>query len=331
MKKKRILTGDRPTGKLHLGHYVGTLANRVKLQEEYETFIIIADLHMLTTQTDPDKIAHVNESIRELVTTYLAVGLNPEKVTFYIQSRIPEVTELFTIFSMLVTVPRVQRVPTLKEVIKDLHIKQPSLGLLAYPVLQAADILMVKAKLVPVGRDQESHVELTREIARRFNSLYGQVLPEPEALIGEVPTLVGTDGKAKMSKSLDNCIYLFDAPQVVEKKVMSMYTDPTRIHPTDPGHIKENPVFIYHDAFNKNKDEVEDLKAKYQQGQVGDVEVKKCLTNALNDFLDPFRKKQAALEKEPQLINDLLTRGTAKAQAEAQNTLQLVKKAMYLE
>lgn len=331
MTKKRILTGDRPTGKLHLGHYVGTLANRVKLQEEYETFIIIADLHMLTTRTDPDKIAKVSENIRELVTTYLAVGLDPEKVTFYVQSHVPEVSELFTIFSMLVTVARVQRVPTLKEIIKDLQIKQPSLGLLAYPVLQAADILMVRAELVPVGRDQESHVELTREIARRFNSLYGKVFPEPETLIGEIPALVGIDGKAKMSKSLDNCIYLFDTPQTVEKKVMSMYTDPTRIHPTDPGHVEGNPVFIYLDAFNENKAEVKDLKVKYRQGKIGDVEVKKRLVKILNHFLDLFRKRREELETNPQLIENLLTQGTAKARSEAQNTLRLVKKAMNLE
>jgi tryptophanyl-tRNA synthetase len=334
MTKKRILTGDRPTGKLHLGHYVGTLKNRLNLQNDYETFIIIADLHMLTTGTDPERVGRVGENVRELILTYLAVGLDPDKVTFYVQSQIPEVTELFTIFSMLVSVPRVQRIPTLKEIMTDLHITHPSLGLLAYPVLQAADILMVRADLVPVGKDQESHVELTREIARRFNSLYGggkQIFPEPEALIGEVPSLVGLDGQAKMSKSLDNCIYLFDDPQTVEKKVMSMYTDPERIHPTDPGRVEGNPVFTYHEAFNLDKQEVEELKNRYRQGQVGDVEVKKRLVRAVNDFLKPLRDKRLELEKRPDLTDKILAAGTAKARREAQKTLKIAKKAMKLK
>jgi len=330
MNKKRILTGDRPTGKLHLGHYVGTLKNRVKLQDEYETFVIIADLHMLTTRTEAEKVAQVQDNVRELLISYLAVGLDPEKVTFYIQSRIPEVTELFTIFSMLISVPRVQRIPTLKQVLKDLRIKHPSLGLLSYPVLQSADILMVRATLVPVGKDQESHVEITREVARRFNMLYGETLPEPDALIGEVPTLVGLDGKAKMSKSLDNCIYLFDDEETVNEKVISMYTDPTRIHPTDPGHVEDNPVFIYHDAFNSNKAEVQELKERYKKGAVSDVEVKKKLIVAINEFLQPFRVKRAELEKNPARLNEIIEAGTARARAEAQETLELVRSAMQL-
>ncbi len=330
MNKKRILTGDRPTGKLHLGHYVGTLKNRVKLQDEYETFVIIADLHMLTTRTEAEKVAQVQDNVRELLISYLAVGLDPEKVTFYIQSRIPEVTELFTIFSMLISVPRVQRIPTLKQVLKDLRIKHPSLGLLSYPVLQSADILMVRATLVPVGKDQESHVEITREVARRFNMLYGETLPEPDALIGEVPTLIGLDGKAKMSKSLDNCIYLFDDEETVNEKVISMYTDPTRIHPTDPGHVEDNPVFIYHDAFNSNKAEVQELKERYKKGAVSDVEVKKKLIVAINEFLQPFRVKRAELEKNPARLNEIIEAGTARARAEAQETLELVRSAMQL-
>lgn len=334
MTKKRILTGDRPTGRMHLGHYVGTLANRAKLQDEYETFIIIADLHMLTTRTEPEKVAQVSANIKELVLTYLAIGLDPQKVTFYVQSRIPEVGQLFTLFTMLVTVPRAQRIPTLKEIIKDLQIRHPSLGLLAYPVLQAADILMVRADLVPVGKDQESHVELTREIARRFNSLYCQnqdpVFPEPETLIGEVPSLVGLDGRAKMSKSLGNCIYLFDDAKTVTKKVMSMYTDPTRIHPTDPGHVEGNPVFIYHQAFNQNPAALAELKDRYRQGRVGDVEVKKRLAQVINEFLDPLRAKRAQFEKEAGLVEKILEQGTNKAQSEAQKTLALAKQAMRL-
>ncbi|HWP29655.1 MAG TPA: tryptophan--tRNA ligase, partial [Chloroflexota bacterium] len=245
MTRGRILTGDRPTGKLHLGHWVGTLQNRVRLQYEYECFFLIADYHMLTTRLEG--LEEIEGNIRDLVLDYLAVGIDPERSTIYLQSLVPEVTELHLLFSMLVTVPRLQRVPTLKEVMRSLHIETASYGLLGYPVLQAADILMVRATLVPVGKDQASHLELTREIARRFNDLYGRVLPLPETLIGDVPTLVGIDGKAKMSKSLNNAIFLSDDPATVERRVMSMYTDPTRIHATDPGHVRGNPVFIYHD------------------------------------------------------------------------------------
>lgn len=326
--KKRVLTGDRPTGKLHLGHYVGTLANRIRLQDEYECFFIVADLHMLTTKIKKEEIKQVDENVRQLVLDYLSVGINPEKSVIYRQSRVPEVTYLSLLFSMLVSVPRCQRVPTLKEVMHDLNIQKPSLGLLTYPVLQAADILMVKAHLVPVGKDQESHIELSQEIAHKFNQMYGRVFPEPKALIGEVPTLPGIDGKAKMSKSLGNCIYLSDDEKTVEEKVMGMYTDPTRIHPTDPGHVKDNPVFIYHDAFNKNKTEVEALKKRYQEGKVGDVEVKEKLARAINEFLAPIRERRAKFEKEKGLVEKILEKGNKKAQAEAQKTLKEAQKAM---
>ena len=330
MNKKRILTGDRPTGRLHLGHYVGTLANRVKLQDEYECFFIIADLHVLTTKISKKEISQINENVRQLVLDYLAVGINPEKSVIYRQSRISEVTYFSLLFSMLVTVPRCQRVPTLKEIMHDLNVANPSLGLLTYPVLQAADILMVKAHLVPVGKDQESHIELTREIAHKFNEMYGQVFPEPKTLIGEVPTLLGLDGKAKMSKSLGNCIYLSDDKKIVKEKVMGMYTDPTRIHPTDFGHIKGNPIFIYHDVFNQNKKEVEGLKKRYQNGKVGDVEVKEKLAKAINRFLDPIRVRRAKLEKEEGLVEKILERGNKKARKEAKKTLREAKKAMGL-
>jgi len=330
MNKKRILTGDRPTGKLHLGHYVGTLANRVRLQDKYQCFFIVADLHMLTTNPEKGKIAQVNQNIKELVLDYLAVGIDPQKAIIYRQSLVPEVTYLSLLFSMIVTVPRCQRVPTLKEVMHDLHIEKPSLGLLTYPVLQAADILMVKANLVPVGKDQESHIELTREIARRFNELYGKIFPIPECLIGEVPTLPGTDGKAKMSKSLDNCIYLSDDEKTVKKKVMGMFTDPTRLHPTDPGHTEGNPVFLYHDAFNQDKKEVEELKKRYREGKIGDVEVKERLIEALNKFLEPIRKKRKKYEQEKGLVENILAKGSQLARKEAQQTLLEVKKAMGL-
>lgn len=327
--KKRILTGDRPTGWLHLGHYVGSLKNRVKLQDEYECFFIIADLHTLTTA--PEKTTDLKENIKEQVLDYLAVGIDPKKSTIYLQSEIPEVTQLATIFGMLVSVPRLQRVPTLKEIMRDLSIEQASFGLLGYPVLQAADVLMVRADLVPVGKDQVSHIELTREIARSFNNLYGEVFPEPDALVGEVPTLPGINGQTKMSKSLGNAIYLSDDEKAVKEKVMRMYTDPTRIHPTDPGHVEGNPVFIYHDAFNSDKKEVEDLKNRYKKGTVGDIEVKEKLVRSLNGFLAPLRDKRAGFEKEKGLVEEIVRSGTKKARAEAQETLTLVKRAMKME
>ncbi len=330
INKPRILTGDRPTGPLHLGHYVGTLKNRVELQHIYDCFFIIADLHTLTTNPSLEKTSMINDLSRGLVLDYLSVGIDSEKSVIYQQSRVPQVAYLSLIFSMLITVPRCQRVPTLKDVLKDLHIEKPSLGLLSYPVLQAADILMVKANLVPVGKDQESHVEVTREIANTFNKNYGNLFPVPKALIGDVGTLPGTDGLAKMSKSVGNCIYLSDDPDTVTKKVMSMYTDPTRIHPTDPGKVKGNPVFIYHQAFNSDLAEVADLKARYQKGTVGDVEVKQKLAIAINDFLEPIRQTRAKYQKKTGLIDDIIMVGSQKAQSEAQATLDQVLQAMKL-
>ncbi len=326
MNKKRILTGDRPTGKLHLGHFVGSLQNRVKYQDSYELFLLIADLHTLTTQIEKENIKHIKDNVREMVLDYLSVGINPEKTIIYLQSCIPEVCEIFLLFGMLVTVPRLSRIPTLKDIMRDLKIQIPSYGLLGYPVLQAADILMFRADLVPVGKDQESHIELAREIAKRFNSLYGEIFPEPLALTQ--PTLVGTDGKAKMSKSLNNCIYLTDTEQEVQQKVFSMYTDPNRIHPTDPGNPEGNPVFIYHEIFNSNKDEVEDLKDRYRKGKVGDVEVKKLLAKAINNFLNPIRAERLKFEKKKGIIEEIISYGTKKAREEAIITLNLMKEAM---
>lgn len=327
-KRKRILTGDRPTGKLHLGHYVGTLVNRVRLQDEYEVFLLVADYHMLTTHNEKKNILEVAENSREMILDYLSVGIDPEKTTIYVQSLVPEVAEIYLFFSMLVTVPRLQRVPTLKEVMADQFIENPSAGLLAYPVLQAADILIVRADLVPVGKDQESHIELCREIARRFNQQYGKVFPEPEALIGEVATLVGTDGKAKMSKSLNNAIFISDDDEVVAKKVMNMYTDPTRIHATDPGHVEGNPIFIYHDAFNSNKEEVKELKDRYRKGRVGDVEVKKRLITAINNFLEPFRERRQKYIAMPKFVEEVIQHGTEVVTKEGRETVRLMRQAM---
>lgn len=326
--KKRILTGDRPTGPLHLGHFVGTLKNRIKLQNDYDCFFIIADLHTLTTANNYEKTSGLNDKARELVLDYLSVGIDPLKSVIYQQSRVPEVTYLSTIFSNLVSVPRALRLPTLKDVMHDLNIEAPSVGLLNYPILQAADILMVKANLVPVGKDQQSHIEVTREIARDFNKGFRDIFPIPEAMIGEGGTLIGTDGQAKMSKSIGNCIYLSDDEETVNKKVKGMYTDPTRLKPTDPGHIEDNPVFIYHDAFNENLAEVADLKDRYQKGLVGDVEVKTKLALALNKFLTPIREKRAHYEGNNDLLNQIIEEGSVKARIEAQKTLDEVLKAM---
>jgi tryptophanyl-tRNA synthetase len=324
--KKRILTGDRPTGKLHLGHYVGSLANRVQLQREWDLCVLVADYHTLTTK--PDETRELEERIHSMVLDYLAVGIDPEVSHIYIQSQAPETAELQLIFSMLTQVPRLERIPTLKDMIRVAKLPDPSLGLLGYPVLQTADILIVRAELVPVGKDQESHIELTREIARRFNSLYGEVFPEAQALIGDVPTLVGTDGQDKMSKSLDNCIYLSDSAEEVQRRVMAMYTDPTRLRATDPGHVEGNPVFAYHDAFNTNRVEVEELKERYRAGRVGDVEVKRRLAAAINAFLDPMRERRARYESRPGIVRDVVAAGVAYARKLGQETIEMAHAAM---
>ncbi len=327
--KRRILTGDRPTGKLHLGHWVGSLRNRILLQEEYDCFFLVADLHSLTT--DYESTERVKENVRDLVLDYLSVGIDPENSTIYLQSMIPEVTELYMLFSMLVSVPRLERVPTLKQMIRDLRIGSVSLGLLAYPVLQAADILMVRAHLVPVGEDQASHIEVTREIAQRFNRLYRSIFPIPDILIGQVASLPGIDGRMKMSKSLNNAIFLSDGPETVAQKVNRMYTDPNRNHATDPGRVEGNPVFIYHDAFNPDTEEVEGLKKLYRRGKIGDVEMKSRLAKVLNDFLDPIRDQRAYFARRDHIVEDILRQGTKRARAEAIETLELAKEAMGLD
>lgn len=330
-RKKRLLTGLRPTGRFHLGNYIGTLEKDVELQNDgqYECFFLIADYHALTTGYQSSR--EIGANIREALLDFLAVGIDPERSTIYLQSLIPEDVELFLLFTMLVSVPRVQRIPTLKEQVRDLKLDSASLGLLNYPVLQAADILMVRGEVVPVGKDQLSHIELTREIARRFDQLYGEpVFPEPEGLVGRIPTLPGTDGSPKMSKSVGNLIYLSDDAETVRKRVMSMYTDPTRLRATDPGHVRGNPVFVYHDAFNPNVDEVKDLKARYVKGKVGDVEVKQKLVLALNTFLDPIRERRAEFERQPDLLEDIIAEGSQRARLEARETLRLAKEAMGL-
>ena len=332
MERKRILTGDRPTGKLHLGHYVGSLANRVRLQDEYNCYFIIADLHMLTTKPEKEHVDALRQNVREMVLDYLAAGIDPEKSTIYLQSAVHAVYEMNLIFEMLVTVPRLSRLPSIKDMARAAHMDEETMpfGLLGYPVLQAADILMPRAHLVPVGKDNEAHVEITREIARRFNNLYGEVFPIPDVMIGEVPTLVGTDGQAKMSKSLGNAIFLSDDAKTVRKKVFSMYTDPNRIRSDIPGRVEGNPVFIYHDVFNPDKAEVEDLKARYREGRVGDVEVKEKLTAALNAFLDPLRERRAEFAGRPGYVERVIYEGTREMNEVAEETLMAMKKAMGL-
>lgn len=334
MNKKRILTGDRPTGKLHLGHYVGSLANRVKLQDEYDCYFIMADIQALTDNFDHPEM--VREAIREVAMDNLAVGIDPQKATIFIQSQIPEIAELTVYFMNLVTLARLQRNPTVKDEMKQRGFGENiPVGFLVYPISQAADILVVRANLVPVGEDQLPHIEQTREIARKFNSIYGEVFPEPEGLVGEFPRLPGIDGKAKMSKSLGNCIYLSDNAKTVEEKVRNMYTDPTRIHPTDPGHVEGNPVFIYLDAFGSTSspqvaEKVAEYKKLYEKGKLGDVEVKKYLAAVLNEFLEPIRQRRKKFEKNPGLIDQILKEGTQKARLEAQETLKLARQAMGL-
>jgi tryptophanyl-tRNA synthetase len=330
MERKRILTGDRPTGKLHLGHYVGSLRNRLRFQEKYDCFFIVADLHMLTTQPKAKQVAQVAQHVRDIVLDYLAAGIDPEMSTIFVQSAVPETYELNLIFEMLVSVPRLERVPSLKEMARDANLDVMPFGLLGYPVLQAADILLPRAHLVPVGKDNEAHVEVTREIAKRFNRLYGEVFPLPDLLLGEVPTLVGTDGQAKMSKSRGNAIYLSDDEETVNRKVMAMYTDPQRIRADIPGRVEANPVFIYHDAFNPDVGEVEELKDRYRRGKVGDVEVKQKLALAVNAFLEPLHERRAQYEGRPGVVEDILIAGTRRARSVAQETMDMVYEAMGL-
>ncbi|HMN29237.1 MAG TPA: tryptophan--tRNA ligase [Caldilineaceae bacterium] len=327
--RKRILTGDRTTGKLHLGHYVGSHRHRLALQDEYECFFLLADLHMLTTKPDKEAIEQSADNARAIVMDHLAIGIDPGKVTFCLQSAIHETYELQLLISSLVTVERLQQLPTIKDMANAAGFDQMPYNLLGYPVLQSADIMLPRAHLVPVGKDNESHVEITPQIARRFNNAYGEVFPLPEPyVIGG--TLPGTDGNAKMGKSLNNAIFLSDDAATVRKRVTSMYTDPNRISADVPGRVEGNPVFVYHDFFNPNKAEVEDLKTRYLQGKVGDVEVKDKLTVALNNFLEPMRERRAYYSAQTGFVDELIYEGTLRAREEAKLTVIETKKAMGL-
>jgi tryptophanyl-tRNA synthetase len=324
-----MLTGDRPTGKLHLGHFVGSVANRVRLHSAYQSYFIIADLHMLTTRNTRQDIEATAQNARDMVLDQLAAGIDPDNATFYLQSAIPEVAELALLFQSLVTVPRLERVPSLKEMARDAGKEEMPFALLGYPVLQAADILCVKAHAVPVGKDNAAHVEVAREIARRFNYLYGETFPVPEMIEGQVPTLVGTDGSGKMSKTVGNAILLSDDAQAVRRKVMAMYTDPRRTRADIPGQVEGNPVFVYHDAFNPNLSEVEELKERYRAGRVGDVEVKEKLATALNRFLDPMRERRERYG-ERGLVDRLIVEGTERTREVVKQTVFDTRKAMGL-
>ena len=331
MTRKRILTGIRPTGPLHLGHYVGALENWVRLQEQYDCFFLIADYQALGDHLD--EIERIRTSVLEVTLDWLAAGLDPDKSTFEVQSFVPQHAELHMLLSMVLPLSWLQRNPTLKAEIESLEAAHQTLtlGFFNYPASQVADILLPKAHLVPVGDDQLPHIEMTREVARRFNRIFTEVFPEPEGLVGRVPRLVGIDGQAKMSKSLDNCIYLGDDEATVTDKVRRMYTDPTRIHATDPGHVEGNPVFMYHEAFNPDKEEVEELKERYRAGRVGDVEVKRRLSAKLNTFLDPLRERRAHFAAHMDDVKDMLRAGSQRARETAQQTMDEVRSAMGME
>lgn len=318
--KMRILTGDTPTntGRLHLGHYVGALEDRVQLQDKYETYVIIANLHAYANYYK--KSEKINSAAYQTFLDNLAVGIDPEKAVIFLETGVPEIFEFYSFFMTMVRMNRAVRNPTIKEEIEYKKL-DPSLAFVAYPILQAADILAFDADLVPVGEDQLPVLEQVREIARDFNKTYGRTFTLPNAKVGRVARLVGIDGKGKMSKSGGNAIFLSDDRKTLKKKVMSMFTDPNRVHPTDPGKVENNPVFIYHDAFNPNKDEVEDLKKRYRKGKVGDVEVKKKLFKVLDNLLEPIRQKRKKYENDPKLTKSILIEGTRKARTVVQKML----------
>ncbi len=320
--KKRILTGDRPTGSLHLGHYLGSLKNRVELQADYDTYIIIADVQALTTHWEKDE--DLNKHVHQITLDYLAAGLDPNLSTIFIQSMIPEIHELTMYYSLFTSVNVLRHNPTIKTEAKQHGFTDMTYGFLGYPVSQAADISIFKAHLVPVGEDQIPHIELARKIVRRFNDLYQPVLVEPEALIGEVPRLIGLDGQAKMSKSLNNAIYLSDTVEEVNKKVGNAVTDPARIRKTDPGHPEVCTVFAYHKIFNSA--EVGSIEEDCRKGQIGCVACKKNLAVKINDLLEPMRIRRSNYDAA--MVKDILIEGTKKARNVAQETMEEVRAAM---
>ena len=333
MEKKRILTGDRPTGRLHIGHYFGSLKTRVEMQNsgEYDPYILIADVQALTDNfNNPDK---VRKNVREVMLDYLSVGIDPEKTTIYIQSMVPETAELTVFYSNLVTIARLQRNPTVKTEIaqkKDLFGESVTYGFLGYPVSQAADITAFEGELVPVGEDQEPLIEQCREIVRKFNSVYGETLVEPQAVLSKAKRIKGLDGNEKMGKSLGNAIYLSDSPEEITRKVMSAVTDPNRIRKDDLGNPDVCMVAYYHNLFS-TKEECKVVCEECKAGKRGCVACKKQLANNIIEFLRPMREKRAYYEERPELVDKLLMEGTEKARKVAKQTMKKVKKAMKLD
>ncbi|HEY3045217.1 MAG TPA: tryptophan--tRNA ligase [Vicinamibacterales bacterium] len=324
--RPRVVSGMRPTGRLHLGHLVGALGNWVPLQEKYECFYFIADWHALTSEYA--NTGQITGYALDNVADWLAAGLDPERSTIFVQSLVPEHAELYLLLSMVVPIPWLERVPTYKDQQAQLADKDlTTLGFLGYPLLQTADVAIYDANFVPVGKDQVVHLELSREVVRRFNQFYGDVLVEPQPLLTPVSQLPGLDNR-KMSKSYGNAIELGDDAETVTKKVRQMYTDPKRIRADIPGTVEGNPVFTYHDVFNPNAAEVEDLKARYRAGKVGDVEVKTKLANALNAYLAPIRERRAAALASPADLREILFEGSRRARAIAQETMKRVRDAV---
>ena len=328
--KARVVSGMRPTGQLHIGHLVGALSNWVRLQDSYDCFYFVADWHALTSEYQSTDALVANGY--DMVADWIAAGLDPEKSTFFVQSLVPEHAELFLLLSMVVPVPWLERVPTYKEQQENLKDRDLStLGFLGYPLLQTADVAMYDARFVPVGDDQVAHLELAREAVRRFNNVFGtEVLVEPQPLLTAMSRLPGLDGDKKMSKSLGNTIQLGDDADTVTKRVRSMYTDPKRIRANIPGTVEGNPVFVYHDTFNPDKAEVEDLKTRYRAGKVGDVEVKTKLARALNAYLEPIRARRADVLAKPGHIREILHEGSKKARKIAHETMERVRDAVKL-
>jgi len=327
--KPRVVSGMRPTGRLHIGHLVGALRQWAELQADYDCMYFVADWHALTSEyADTDG---VTSYAYDNVADWIAAGVDPEQSTLFVQSLVPEHAELYLLMSMVVPIPWLERVPTYKEQITQLAEKDLStLGFLGYPLLQGADVVIYKAEHVPVGEDQVAHLELVREVVRRFHGFYGKLFPEPQPLLTRYPRLPGLDNR-KMSKSYNNTIDLSDDADAVRKKVMRMYTDPQRIRADIPGTVEGNPVFVYHDAFNPDVAEVEDLKTRYRAGTVGDVEVKQKLARALNDVLDPMRERRAEVLAQPARVRDILMDGSSRARAIAQETMKQVRDALKLD
>ena len=327
--KARVVSGMRPTGRLHLGHLVGALSNWVALQDTYDCFYFVADWHALTSEYADTSAVAANGY--DMVADWIAAGLDPGKCTFFVQSLVPEHAELFLLLSMVVPVPWLERVPTYKEQQENLKDRDLStFGFLGYPLLQTADVAIYDAKFVPVGEDQVAHLELSREVVRRFNNFFGETLHEPQPMLTKVSRLPGIDGDKKMSKSIGNTIHLSDDADTVMKRVRQMYTDPKRVRADIPGTVEGNPVFIYHDTFNPDTAEVEDLKERYRTGKVGDVEVKTKLAKALNAHLDPIRARRAAALAKPNAIREILHEGSKKARAVAEQTMDRVRDAVKL-